>query len=78
MGMFYNFIDDKDVRLIGCEAAGKGIDTKLHAATIAKGEVGIFHGMKSIFARTKTARSTKSIPFQPVSTIPVSGRNTPI
>lgn len=36
MGMFYNFIDDTDVRLIGCEAAGKGIDTKLHAATIAK------------------------------------------
>lgn len=53
MGMFYNFIDDTDVRLIGCEAAGKGIDTKLHAATIAKGEVGIFHGMKSIFCQNE-------------------------
>lgn len=51
MGMFYNFINDKDVKLIGCEAAGKGIDTKLHAATISKGTVGIFHGMKSIFCQ---------------------------
>lgn len=51
MGMFYHFIDDDSVRLIGCEAAGKGIDTKLHAATIAKGSVGIFHGMKSIFCQ---------------------------
>lgn len=51
MGMFYNFIPDTDVRLIGCEAAGKGIDTKLHAATIAKGRVGIFHGMKSLFCQ---------------------------
>ena len=51
MGMFYHFIGDKDVKLIGCEAAGKGIDTKLHAATIAKGEVGIFHGMKSYFCQ---------------------------
>ena len=53
MGMFYHFIGDKDVKLIGCEAAGKGIDTKLHAATIAKGEVGIFHGMKSIFCQNE-------------------------
>ena len=51
MGMFYNFINDTDVKLIGCEAAGKGIDTKLHAATISKGTVGIFHGMKSIFCQ---------------------------
>ncbi|MGN1134694.1 MAG: tryptophan synthase subunit beta [Oscillospiraceae bacterium] len=49
MGSFYDFIDDKDVRLVGAEAAGKGIDTKLHAATLAKGSLGIFHGMKSIF-----------------------------
>ena len=53
MGMFYNFIDDKDVRLIGCEAAGKGIDTEFHAATIAKGKPGIFHGMKSYFCQDK-------------------------
>lgn len=51
MGMFYNFINDKDVRLIGCEAAGKGIHTKQHAATIAKGTPGIFHGMKSYFCQ---------------------------
>lgn len=49
MGAFYNFIDDKDVRLIGCEAAGKGIDTDQHAATLGKGRTGIFHGMKSKF-----------------------------
>lgn len=53
MGSFYNFIEDKDVRLVGAEAAGKGIDTKLHAATIAKGSVGIFHGMKSIFLQNE-------------------------
>ena len=49
MGSFYDFIGDKSVRLVGAEAAGKGIDTKLHAATLAKGSLGIFHGMKSIF-----------------------------
>ena len=51
MGMFYNFIEDKDVVLIGCEAAGKGIDTDKHAATMAKGTLGIFHGMKSYFCQ---------------------------
>lgn len=51
MGAFYNFIEDKDVELIGCEAAGKGVDTAFHAATIAKGSLGIFHGMKSYFCQ---------------------------
>lgn len=51
MGMFYNFIEDKEVRLIGCEAAGRGIDTEKHAATIARGSLGIFHGMKSYFCQ---------------------------
>lgn len=51
MGMFYNFIEDKDVELIGCEAAGKGVDTALTAATIATGSLGIFHGMKSYFCQ---------------------------
>ncbi len=51
MGMFYNFINDREVRLIGCEAAGKGIHTGMHAATIAKGSPGIFHGMKSYFCQ---------------------------
>lgn len=51
MGAFYPFIDDKNVELVGCEAAGKGIDTKLHAATISKGRLGVFHGMKSLFCQ---------------------------
>ena len=51
IGMFYHFIPDTGVRLIGSEAAGRGIDTLEHAATIAKGKVGIFHGMKSIFCQ---------------------------
>lgn len=51
MGTFYNFIDDPEVRLIGCEAAGRGIDTFETAATISTGSVGIFHGMKSYFCQ---------------------------
>ena len=51
IGAFYNFIEDKDVQLIGCEAAGKGVDTALNAATMANGTVGIFHGMKSYFCQ---------------------------
>ena len=53
MGAFYNFIDDKSVALVGCEAAGKGVDTPKHAATIAKGKMGIFHGMKSLFCQNE-------------------------
>ncbi len=53
MGMFYNFIPDKDVQLIGCEAAGRGVDTDKNAATIANGTEGIFHGMKSYFCQDK-------------------------
>lgn len=49
MGMFYDFIPNESVRLVGAEAAGKGVDTLLHAATITKGTTGIFHGMKSLF-----------------------------
>ncbi len=49
MGLFYDFIPDKDVRLIGVEAAGEGVDTERTAATIARGSEGIFHGMKSLF-----------------------------
>ena len=51
IGIFYNFINDKSVKLIGCEAAGFGVDTDKHAATITKGRVGIFHGMKSLFCQ---------------------------
>ena len=51
IGSFYHFINDKKVRLIGCEAAGRGIDTYETAATINTGNVGIFHGMKSYFCQ---------------------------
>lgn len=51
IGAFYHFIEDEGVRLIGCEAAGRGIDTKETAATIATGRLGIFHGMKSYFCQ---------------------------
>ncbi len=53
MGMFYHFIEDKDVRLIGCEAAGKGIHTGETAATISTGTLGVFHGMKSYFCQNE-------------------------
>ncbi len=51
IGLFHDFIDDESVELIGVEAAGKGVDTKHHAATITKGKKGIFHGMKSYFCQ---------------------------
>lgn len=51
MGTFYHFIEDKEVKLIGCEAAGRGIDTFETAATINTGRLGIFHGMKSYFCQ---------------------------
>jgi len=51
MGVFHHFIPEADVRLIGCEAAGKGLDTPYHAATVSKGVTGILHGMKSLFCQ---------------------------
>ena len=51
IGTFYHFIEDKDVQLIGCEAAGRGVNTAETAATIATGRLGIFHGMKSYFCQ---------------------------
>ena len=51
IGAFYHFIEDQSVRLIGCEAAGRGVDTFETAATIATGRLGIFHGMKSYFCQ---------------------------
>lgn len=53
IGTFYDFIDNKDVKLIGCEAAGEGADTERTAATVTTGTTGIFHGMKSIFCQDK-------------------------
>ncbi len=51
IGSFYHYINDRDVRLIGCEAAGRGIDTFETAATVNTGKLGIFHGMKSYFCQ---------------------------
>ncbi|MCR5702674.1 MAG: tryptophan synthase subunit beta [Lachnospiraceae bacterium] len=53
MGSFYEYINDKDVELVGCEAAGLGVDNPKNAATIANGSMGIFHGMKSLFCQDK-------------------------
>ena len=51
MGMFRNFLGDESVELVGCEAAGRGISSGMHAATLSTGTVGIFHGMKSYFCQ---------------------------
>ena len=53
IGSFYHFIPDSSVRLIGCEAAGRGVDTWETAATVATGRPGIFHGMKSLFCQDR-------------------------
>ena len=52
-GSFYDFIEDSSVQLVGCEAAGKGVDTKETAATITTGKLGVFHGMKSLFCQNE-------------------------
>ena len=56
IGMFHAFVADKGVRLIGCEAAGKGVDTPYHAATMARGSIGVFHGMKSYFCQDESGQ----------------------
>ena len=53
MGLFHPFLGDKDVKLIGVEAQGDGVETERHAATIARGSVGVFHGMKSYFLQDR-------------------------
>lgn len=53
MGAFYDFVKDTNVRLVGAEAAGRGVHTLKHAATIARGSKGIFHGMKSLFLQNE-------------------------
>ncbi|MDR1669953.1 MAG: tryptophan synthase subunit beta [Oscillospiraceae bacterium] len=56
IGSFYHFIEDKGVDLIGCEAAGLGVETPQNAATVANGRVGIFHGMKSLFCQDENGQ----------------------
>ena len=51
MGIFHEFVNQPSVKLVGCEAAGHGIETGRHAATISTGSLGIFHGMKSYFCQ---------------------------
>lgn len=58
MGLFYPFIGDEDVQMIGVEAAGRGVETPEHAATITKGSVGVFHGMKSYFLQDDEGQIT--------------------
>lgn len=58
MGLFYPFINNKNVRLIGVEAGGEGIDTGKHAATLSKGSIGVFHGMKSYFLQNQEGQIT--------------------
>ena len=58
MGMFHPFIDDGQVEMIGVEAAGEGIDTEKHAATITKGSIGVLHGMKSYFLQDEDGQIT--------------------
>ena len=58
-GTFYPFVQDKDVELIGCEAGGKGIDTPYHAATVNRGRIGVFHGMKSLFCQDDDGNITE-------------------
>ena len=53
MGAFFNFVNDKSVELVGCEAAGLGVNTNKTAATITTGSIGVFHGMKSIFCQNE-------------------------
>ena len=59
IGTFYHFIPDKEVRLSGCEAAGRGVDTSETAATIATGKMGVFHGMKSLFCQNEYGQIDK-------------------
>ena len=60
IGSFYPFVNDKKVKLIGVEAGGEGIGTDLHAATLSKGKVGIFHGMKSYFLQDKNGQISEA------------------
>ena len=78
MGMFYDFINEPSVRLVGAEAAGKGVDTALHAATITKGSKGIFHGMKSLFLQNEEGQIDPVYSISAGLDYPASARSTPI
>ena len=65
MGLFYDFIDNENVRMVGCEAAGDGVFTERNAATMANGRVGIFHGMKSYFCQDDFGQIAKVYSISP-------------
>ena len=75
IGMFYDFIPNETVRLIGAEAAGHGVDTALHAATMAKGSKGIFHGMKSLFLQNEEGQIDSVYSISAGLDYPASVRN---
>jgi len=60
MGIFHAFLDDDDVALVGCEAAGDGVDTDRHAATISRGSVGVLHGAKSYLLQDEDGQTIES------------------
>ena len=67
MGLFYPFLNDRDVRLIGVEAAGHGIASGKHAAPLCAGEVGVLHGNKTFLLQDKDGQILLPIPFPPDS-----------
>jgi tryptophan synthase beta chain len=69
MGIFYDYIPDESVRLIGVEAAGYGLESGKHAATLCEGKAGVLHGNRTYLCRMKTDRSSKHIPSRPDSII---------
>ncbi len=77
MGLFHPFLDDAGVQIVGVEAAGHGIDTGKHAASLNGGVPGVLHGNRTSCCRTRMARSSTHTPSPPASTIPASARNTP-
>jgi len=75
IGAFYDFIEDTTVKLIGCEAAGDSVDSPTSGGAISSGTVGTFHGMKTFFAKTKTAKSRRCTPFLRDWTTQALGQN---
>ncbi|KZX22454.1 Tryptophan synthase beta chain [Rathayibacter tanaceti] len=77
MGIFHAFLDDPEVRLVGFEAGGDGIETPRHAATISKGRPGVLHGARSSCSRTRTVRPSSRTRSRPASTTRGSAPSTP-
>jgi len=76
MGIFHPFVGDAEVELIGVEAAGEGLDTARHSASLSRGTPGVLHGARSYLLQTPTGRCTPRTRSRPASTIPASGPST--